>query len=119
MGNACADLDDLGAAEAHCRAAISLDPGLPEAHASLGHILTRQGRLTEAVAACDVALAPRSDFSQAHWNRAIALLLAGNLRDGFAAQEWRKRHKPFRHDFPALPGLGWRQPGRPHHHLGA
>src|SRR3954452_23566490 len=39
MGNASADLDDVPSAEALYRTAISLDPALVEAHASLGHLL--------------------------------------------------------------------------------
>src|SRR5471030_50849 len=45
LGNAYMDLDDLTAAEAHCRHALSLDPALIEAQISLGFILTSQGRL--------------------------------------------------------------------------
>jgi Flp pilus assembly protein TadD len=107
LANARADLDDLSGAERLCRRAIQLDPGLLEAHASLGFILTTQGKLAGAIEACEAALRLCPDFSQAHWNLAIAVLLSGDLRRGFAAFEWRKRHGPYRQDFAPLPGPEW------------
>jgi tetratricopeptide (TPR) repeat protein len=107
MGNASADLDDVPSAEALYRTAISLDPALVEAHASLGHLLTMQGRLSEAVVACEAALKLRPDFAPAHWNLAIATLLGGDLRRGFAGYEWRKRHARYQANFSTLPGRMW------------
>jgi tetratricopeptide (TPR) repeat protein len=107
MGNASADLDDLASAEALYRTAIRLDPHLPEAFASLGHILTMQGRIADAIEACEMAVHLRPDFAQAHWNLAIAALLSGDLRRGFMEYEWRKRHARYRVDFPDLPGRRW------------
>lgn len=107
MGNASADLDDLASAEAMYRRALGLDGLLPEAHVSLGYILTRLGRLNEAALACEAAIRLRPDFAQAHWNLSIALLLSGDLTRGFAEYEWRKQHARYRADFPALPGPVW------------
>lgn len=107
MGNASADLDDLASAETMYRTAIRLDPLLPEAHASLGHVLTQQGRIADAIEACETAIGLRPDFAQAHWNLAIAALLSGDLPFGFAEYEWRKRHARYRVDFPELPGRRW------------
>jgi Flp pilus assembly protein TadD len=107
LANARADLDDLEAAEDLCRRAIRLDPALTEAHASLGFILTMRGQLPAAIKACETAIRLSSDFTQAHWNLAIAALLSGDLVRGFAEYEWRKRHLPYRNDFPPLPGPQW------------
>ncbi len=107
-GNAHADLDLWNEAERLCRTAIGLDPACPEAHASLGFVLTARGRPDEAVAACERAIALRPTFAQAHWNRACALLLAGDYVRGFEAYEWRKRHPRFVADFGPLPGREWR-----------
>ena len=107
MGNASADLDDLQSAETLYRTALRIDPSLREAHASLGYVLTRLGRLEEAVQACETAIGLFPDFAQAHWNLAAAALLAGDLKRGFAAYEWRKRHPRYRADFPPLPGPLW------------
>ena len=107
LGNALMDLDDLPAAEAHCRHALGLDPNLIEAQVSLGFILTAQGRLAEAVAVLEAAIHSHPNNVHAHWNLAAAALLAGDLRRGFAVYEWRKRHDRFRHDFTNLAGPVW------------
>lgn len=107
MGNASADLDDLDSAEVLYRTAIRLDDTLPEAHASLGYILTMQGRSVEAISACETAIRLQPDFAQAHWNLAIAALLSGDLPRGFAEYEWRKRHVQYRTDFADIPGTQW------------
>ena len=111
MGNASADLDDLESAKIMYRTAIRLDPALPEAHASLGYVLTMLGRLGDAITACETAIRLRPDFAQAHWNLAIATLLSGDLPRGFAAYEWRKRHRRYQADFPALAGQPWEGAG--------
>ena len=107
MGNASADLDDLASAETLYRTAIRLDAALPEAHASLGYLLTMQSQLPAAIKACETAIRLRPDFAQAHWNLAIAALLSGDLPRGFAEYEWRKRHVRYRADFPNIPGRQW------------
>jgi tetratricopeptide (TPR) repeat protein len=107
MGNASVDLDDLTSAETLYRTAIRLDGALPEAYASLGHILTMQGRLADAIEVFEIAIRLRPDFAQAHWNMAIGALLNGDLPRGFAEYEWRKRHPQYRTDFPDLPGDQW------------
>jgi tetratricopeptide (TPR) repeat protein len=112
LGNACADLNDFVLAEQYIRTALQCDRTLAEAYASLGHVLTALGRLEEAVAACDAAIALRPNFAQAHWNLAVAALLAGDFTRGFGEYEWRKRHDRFRRDFIDLPGPVW-QDGDP------
>ena len=77
LGNALADLDDLAGAEAAIHQAIALDSML-EAQVSLGFILTSRARLDEAIAACEAAIVMQPDFAQAHWNLAVAALLAGD-----------------------------------------
>ncbi|WP_428486004.1 tetratricopeptide repeat protein [Rhodopila sp.] len=107
LANAWADLDDLEAAERLCRTAVRLDPALPEAYASLGYMLTARGQTTAAIEACEASIRLRPAFTQGHWNLAIAALLSGDLRRGFAAFEWRKRHGPYQRDFVSLPGCEW------------
>jgi tetratricopeptide (TPR) repeat protein len=107
MGNASADLDDLASAETLYRTAIRLDATLAEAHTSLGFILTMQGRLPDAIEACEAAINLRPDFAQAHWNLAVAALLGGDLTRGFIEYEWRKQHARFRANFLDIPGRQW------------
>ncbi len=77
-------------------------PGLAEAYASLGAVLTAEARLPEAVSACTAAIEAAPGYAPAYWNRAIARLLAGDLEGGFEDAEWRKRHPRFAPDFAAL-----------------
>ncbi len=105
LGNACVDADDLDNAEAYTRAAIANAPGLAEAHASLGHLLTVKGRPLEAIASCWEAAKLEPDLAQAHWNRGVAHLLAGQFAEGWDAYEWRKRRYP--RCYSPLPGPQW------------
>jgi tetratricopeptide (TPR) repeat protein len=107
LGNAFMDLDNLSAAEVHCRQALALDPTLIEARVSLGFNLTAQGRVAEAIGELEEAVRARPGYVHAHWNLAAATLLAGDLPRGFTEYEWRKRHELFRHDFTDLPGPVW------------
>jgi tetratricopeptide (TPR) repeat protein len=107
LGNAHADMDDMEAAETHCRRALDLDPVSIEALASLGFILTAQSRPTEAIKVLRGAIRANPDNVHAHWNLATAALLAGDLPLGFAEYEWRKRHDQYRRDFTNLPGPVW------------
>jgi hypothetical protein len=74
---------------------------------SLGLTLADQGRLQEALARYDEALAISGDepYPNAHANRAFALLQLGRLAEGWREYEWRWR----------CPGA----PGRPRDHLRA
>jgi tetratricopeptide (TPR) repeat protein len=106
-GNASTDLDDIEAAEAMYRTALSYDPDLAEAHASLGHILARCGRINETIRSCETGIRLRPTLAEAHWNRAIALLLGGDLAAGFEGYEWRKRHPAFRTNFSPMTTPAW------------
>ena len=105
LGNSYVDSDSLDDAETYMRAAIASAPGLAEAHASLGHLLTVQGRPLEAIVSCQHAATLQPDLAQAHWNRGVAHLLAGQFAEGWDAYEWRKRRYPA--CYPPLPGPQW------------
>ncbi|HEY0185760.1 MAG TPA: tetratricopeptide repeat protein [Rhodopila sp.] len=107
MANASVDLDDLASAESLYRTAIRLDAAFMEAHTSLAHILTLQGRLDEAIASCETAIRLCPGAVQPHWNLAIATLLSGNLSRGFLEYEWRRRHPRYRASFPDIAGPAW------------
>ena len=105
LGNAYADLNDTARAEAHMRRAIALSPDLVEAHASLGFLLTGRGQIALAIQACQRAIDLRPDFALAHWNQGVAHLLGGQMQEGWAKYEWRKRRFPAA--FSAPPGPEW------------
>lgn len=91
LANALAALDDLAGSEREFRRAIELSPREWEAHNNLGNILQTQGRLEEALACFEAALACREDAAEAHRNRALYWLLMGNYEQGWPEYEWRWR----------------------------
>jgi hypothetical protein len=78
-----------GAAVAAYAEALRRNPADVNALTNLGVALTEQGRMEAALAvhAAAVALAP--DNAAVRCNRALALLAAGDLKQGFAENEWR------------------------------
>ncbi|KKK84230.1 hypothetical protein LCGC14_2785440, partial [marine sediment metagenome] len=55
--------------------------------------LQEQGKLDEAIASYDRAIALQSDYAEAHMNRSFALLLTENFEQGWQEYEWRLRAK--------------------------
>ena len=52
--------------------------------------LTRELRLSEAVAAFREAIVHKPDFAQAHWNLSLALLTQGHYKAGWREYAWRE-----------------------------
>jgi Flp pilus assembly protein TadD len=72
-------------AEAACRAALLLQPDLPQAHTNLGNALKEQGRHKEAEAAYRAALRLQPDLPLAHSNLGAALCEQGRWQEAEAA----------------------------------
>jgi tetratricopeptide (TPR) repeat protein len=90
LGNALRAAGRLDEAAAAHEAAIALEP--PAAGSFIyNHALVQrdQGRLDAALAYFDAAEAHGYDSAELKWDRALALLLRGDLRRGFAEYEWR------------------------------
>jgi len=87
-------LQMLGETEAACasyRRALELDPGAVRALYNLGTACRELGRVDEALAGFERVLDLAPTHADAHWNRAILLLLRGDLAAGFAEFRWRFR----------------------------
>ncbi len=91
LGNAFAASPIMAEAAACYRRALQIDRRYTDAWVNLGVALQNLGECETALAALDQALALHPDLPQAQWNKAIALLLSGRLRDGWALYEWRWR----------------------------
>ena len=89
LGVALVDLGRLGEAVAHYERALALQPNRAETHNNLGIALQRQSRYAEALACYGRALALKPDYAEAHFNCAYALLLTGELDQGWREYEWR------------------------------
>lgn len=88
-----AELGEDALAVEGLRAALQRDPSMIAAYINLGNALTRLGRIEEARAAFDraVALAPRHD--ELRYNRAMLLLAQGDYAEGWRDYEARLRLK--------------------------
>jgi tetratricopeptide (TPR) repeat protein len=98
LGNTLKLQGDLSGAAESYRQALHLDSRNATAWNNLGNTLQAQGNLQEALACFDHALEISPDFADAHWNRSIALLLAGDYEQGWREYEWgfAAGHRPLR-----------------------
>jgi tetratricopeptide (TPR) repeat protein len=69
--------------------AIDLQPNFVEALCNLGIVVQEQGLVDEAIAYYQRAVQCQPNSPEAHYNLADALLLTGNLVQGFQEYEWR------------------------------
>jgi tetratricopeptide (TPR) repeat protein len=95
-------LGDFEQAVACAAAVVDRDPECAEGYNALGLVQMKAGRLAEAVAAFDRAVAIKPDFAQAHVNRALSWLLQGDYERGWPEYEWRWRCR----DYAARPPAG-------------
>ncbi len=94
-GNTLLLMNRLEEAAESYRSALSLKPDLHDARVALATALQGMGKISEALAACDEALAISPENAEAHWNRALLLLLQGKYREGWKEYEWRWKKRGF------------------------
>ena len=93
LGGARRDEGDLDRAVASYRRAIAIRPGFTDALNNLGNCLRGQLKLEEARACLDEAVAGAPDNAEAHFNRALVALLAGDFVRGLEDYEGRWKLK--------------------------
>jgi tetratricopeptide (TPR) repeat protein len=71
--------------------AIELRPDIASAHCSRGNALTYLKRIAEAIESYDRAIALKPDDADAYWNKSLRKLLTGDVEEGWALYEWRKK----------------------------
>lgn len=103
LANARLALGDPTEAEDGFVRALDLSPGHAGALENLACALKAQGRLTESMDLLHGARALYPDNQDLRWNHALALLMAGEYRDGWAAYEARR----------AIPGFAIKPQRRP------
>ncbi len=79
--------------------AVAADPANAAARANLGNALATEGRFEESLAAITDALRLSPADIDINVNRAVTLLKASRLPEGWAANEWRHK-KPGREKLP-------------------
>lgn len=75
--------------------ALDIFPDLHDARVALGSCYQSMGMIDKAMEACQVVLASAPDHAEAHWNRALLLLLKGEYAEGWREYEWRWRKRAF------------------------
>ena len=108
-GNVLMKLSRLGEAAISYQKSIQLQPVNFEAYLNLGVALHETKRIEDAIASYDRAINIQPDYAEAYWNKSLALLLSGDLLQGFALHEWRWKRNSFsspRRDFHQALWLG-------------
>jgi tetratricopeptide (TPR) repeat protein len=88
-GTALQALNRMDAAIASFDKAVAIEPDYAEAWFNRGVALKECQRLNEAITSYDRAIAVRPGYSNANYNKAAALLLNGDLTQGWPMHEWR------------------------------
>ena len=89
LGKSCYKLGQVGKAEALFRGVVEKDPRDAASWNNLGKCLKELNRLDESIAAYDRALEIAPEYALARYGRAVSLLTAGRLPEGFRDYEAR------------------------------
>jgi tetratricopeptide (TPR) repeat protein len=84
------------AAIASFRQAISLRPNFSGAYSNCGATYTELNQIDQAIEYCKLAVDIDPTNAEAHWNQALALLVAGDLEQGFTLYQWRWQYEKTR-----------------------
>jgi tetratricopeptide (TPR) repeat protein len=89
LGVAYAELKQSEAAVASFERAIAIQPDYVDAHINLGNELLELQLVDAAMACYDRALELAPDTAEVQWNKALTLLMQGNLGEGWRHYQWR------------------------------
>ncbi len=97
LGLNCYWLEQVERAASLFRRAVELNPRDSKSWNNLGKCLKELNRLEESIEAYDHALEIEPDYALLRYGRAVSLLTAGRLAEGFKEYEWRWHSVPRRH----------------------
>ncbi len=94
FGNALCKLGRLDDAIEQYKIALKHRPDASEIYNDLANTHRDKQEIAEALAAYDKAIYFKPEYVEAHWNRAILLLLMGDFERGWQEYQWRWVHFP-------------------------
>jgi len=89
LGNVLGELGRFDEALEQFTQAVELAPGVAQPLINKGIVLQEMGDLTQALASLNQALTLEPENPEAHWSKAVALLLSGQFDQGWQEFEWR------------------------------
>ncbi|QXE86212.1 tetratricopeptide repeat protein [Geomonas nitrogeniifigens] len=95
MGSSLFKLGRFAEAADLFRLALQKAPDAPEPAIALGGALQRAGDVQGAIACFRDLVRRRPDCADAHWNLALALIMSGEFREGWAEYQWRWKRDAF------------------------
>jgi tetratricopeptide (TPR) repeat protein len=107
-GNALNALGQLEEAVANYDYAIVLNPRHADTYVNRGNVLNNLNRPEAAIASFDQAISLQPNLVEAHWNKALALLVSGDLEHGLPLYEWRWKIAAFASGKKAVSQPCWR-----------
>jgi tetratricopeptide (TPR) repeat protein len=111
LGKSYYRLEQIEPAAEMFRRAVDIQPRDSASWNNLGKCLKELNRLDDSISAYDRALAIKPDYALARYGRAISLLTAGRLAEGFQEYELRW-HSMTPRKFPQPAWQGERAPGK-------
>ena len=107
-GNSLTELCRFDEAATSYSRALEKAPELHDIRTALATCYQALGRTDEAMLACNKVLASTPDHAEAHWNRALLLLLNGDYKEGWHEYEWRWQKRDFTSPLRNFPQPLWR-----------
>ena len=95
-GNALKELGLFDEAIQNISKALELNPFFAEAHSNLGVLYRDLNQIDKAIQCYDAAIAIDPSYHSAKFNKSMALLVSGDLFNGFKEYEWRWESKGFK-----------------------
>lgn len=99
LGLSCYWQEDIERAVALFSRAVEINPRDSRSWNNLGKCLKELNRLDESIEAYNRALEIEPDYALMRYGRAVSLLCAGRLAEGFKEYEWRRHSMKARHFF--------------------
>ena len=108
LANALKEIDYLDEAIFYYRRALNAPNARIELKSNLGVALKDRGKFEEAVKWFDAAISEQPNYPDAFWNKSLAHIASGNLREGWKGFEWRWQSTNFDSSYIKTPKPEWK-----------